>query len=182
MIQPELTDRQRFIGAVVAARLHDDQQAYGTILDDMRLPPQLTALAREIGEHVPAFLPRFLVAVDPSADLTTAWPRFAVWLLRDVCLPAITVDCWKCREAVETVARLYEDDVPAWAAAWAAAGAAGAAARAAAGAAWDAARAAAWAAAWAAAGAAGAAARAAAGDAAFQRMADKLMEIVTDGR
>jgi hypothetical protein len=202
MIAAEPTDRERFIARIVGARLTGQDGVPLVDAFDPPLPRQLAAVAKRVGREVPDFLPKFLVAVDPTRDLAEVWPRFAVWLLRDVALPAITVDKWKCREAIERVARGYENGEfahAAYAYAYAAAHAADAAANAAANAAHAAdatasaaanaaaaaaaaayAYAAANAAAYAAANAAANAAYAAA-NAAYGRMADKLLELVTEG-
>jgi hypothetical protein len=173
-----LTPRQILIGKVVAARLCDDDAATRRLLSSMVLPPQLKAVVERVGKEVPGFLARFLVAVDPGAALAMAWPRFVVWLLRDECLPAITIDKWKCREAIERVAALYDQEIPSGYAAYAACAAYAASA------ATYAARAARAASAAYAAYAATYAANYdnAASAAAWHRMANKLIEIVTDAR
>jgi hypothetical protein len=197
MIAAEPTERERFIARIVGARLGGADGAWEPLIDafDPPLPPQLAAVAKRVGRQVPDFLPKFLVAVDPSCDLGGVWPKFAVWLLRDIALPAVTVDKWKCREAIKRVAAAYESGEFAAAANAANAATAAYAAYAAYAAANAAANAAAHAAnaAHAAAHAANAAHAAYAADAAahadayadaaddYRQMGDKLLELVTEG-
>jgi len=190
---------------------HSDHDAVAAALG---LPVQLAQLEDAIFEGLPhaASLDwpvRFAEAIPERADLSGVWPKFAAWMLRDICLPALGKDDEVQAIAIRRVAAgvdtgWTQDDraaagdaarAAARAAAWAAARAAARAA------AWAAARDAAWAAARAAAGdaaraaawaadrdadraAAGDAARAAAWaadrDAAYIKMADKLCALLTD--
>jgi len=160
---------------------HSDHDAVAAALG---LPVQLAQLEDAIFEGLPhaASLDwpvRFAEAIPERADLSGVWPKFAAWMLRDICLPALGKDDEVQAVAIRRVAAgvdtgWTQDDRAA--AAVAAAVAAAAAARAAAGAAATAA-----AAARAAAGAAAtAAAGAAAWTAAYVKMADKLCALLAD--
>jgi hypothetical protein len=146
-------------GCAVGCTIHgNDHSRYET---ELGIPREVAQLEDSIFEGLPngqalRWPERFLAAIQPGADLSLVWPRFAAWLLVDPTDGVIRfARTDREREAIEAVAALHErvvaGDSPRrdeWDAAGAAArDAAGATARAAA-------RAAAWAAARAAAGAA----------------------------
>ena len=144
------------IGCLVHGSSHDDAA------DLVGMPIEIAGLFDAIFEGLPngeaqAWPVDFLDAIQPGADLSLVWPRWAHWLLTEEIAAAAAKD-QGCAKAVADVAALLakwiENNQPAAAARWteAARAAAGAAARWATGAACAAAR-------WAT-GAAGAAARA----------------------
>jgi hypothetical protein len=87
----------------------DDHEMLAEILN---IPPQLAYLEDTIFEGLPLSLARqwpmrFASAIQQDADLNNVWPQFAVWLMREISLPAAK-DHLACETAIERVARGYE--------------------------------------------------------------------------
>ena len=180
------------IGCLVRGSSHDDAAAL------VRMPVELAGLFDAIFEGLPngeamAWPVQFLDAIEPGADLSLVWPRWAHWLLREE-VSAVAAHDPACAKTVADVATLFAEWIggvcpkteawkmaagAAWAARAAAAGAAaaGAAAAGAVGAAGAAAEAAAGAAK--ASGAAAGASGAAAGAASYGRQRDKLIDLLS---
>ncbi len=66
------------------------------------LPLPLFHLARIVSKNVPGFGLRFLLALreHEDRDLAPIWPRCAIRILREIALPAVTVDKWGVRDAI----------------------------------------------------------------------------------
>ena len=169
----------RALAAIASARLTGQPFAVDSLIRTRRsVPPEVTALARQIASGLPdsdkwAFAADFMTRTHRHGNLAMVWPKWALWLLTEEMRPRAgpREDVTK---AIDGVVALYNDwretgTRPASAAAYAAADAANAAARAAASAAANAAYAAS-----AAAHAAASAARAAAN----ARMAERLIAII----
>ena len=95
-----------------AAALAGEPYPLAGKLDRYRIPAWLRELAGRVSAKVDAgFAARFLTALDekPSCGRQRdLWPRIAVRILREVALPAVTVDKWGVRNAINQVCTALE--------------------------------------------------------------------------
>ncbi|HVB17145.1 MAG TPA: hypothetical protein VNF04_11460, partial [Stellaceae bacterium] len=109
-----MTRSERILCAATAARLSGVPASLGDLLGAdgagfLRVPTPLVALVNKLSGKVPNLPARFCLAIiDQPRDMSHIWPQWASWMLRTIALPAVSVDKWGVRDAVEAAALSFE--------------------------------------------------------------------------
>lgn len=88
LIQGTYWDEEEQRGCAVGCLLHDPDGGHERYETEFGIPEQLAWLEDGIFEALPVDVAkewpeRFLDAIPVGADLTTVWPRFAIWMMTD---------------------------------------------------------------------------------------------------